>query len=821
MSNWSDLKASVAEVIKTNGNQEITGQILQNALNSIISNVGENATFAGIATPTTNPGTPDGNVFYLAIEPGVYSNFNGIKHQKDGNILIIYNNNSTWIARAVLDLSNLKNNIVPQYFLSEVAKEEVPITWIEGYYLKFDGTPEVSESWKYCEPFNIEKYKSKVGWDLYCTSSGVNPSFVAVCIYYDDNDNIIDEFIPNTYLVNCKLNIPKKAVKMALNAYNKAYNSIGEKMEPLKLVFAKTRPFQEMIDNFEIIKENAPQYCIDYREDINIEWIRGKYYNIAGTLSDNPNWEYCEPFSLDSFITNPYQESLFVTLEGRSDVVSSIVFFDDDNNVIKMLGVKGSSVNYKLIMPNRATKVAFSKPAIEYGTVSLGYKKTRFRLVKGIQIEIGDNYENINAFRQTPSYFTNPLGKRIINIEWIKDQYYDQYGNVQNQSPESKTCRCEPILVSSLNLGAFYDLYVSNLASSYKNISSIIFYDKFDNIIGIIKGNGFFNYRVPIPDKAYKIAFSGQYGTRVTGDNIVIRDTEVYVNKAISRKDYEEPMIIEALGDSLTAGSEWCDRLKGLLGQQVIGVNNRGIGGDTSIDLASRMGAIPFFISPVTIPESGSVNITLNSTLPLLQNKFAPGRQFNGDLRYGNYIIAGIEGTIKHTGGISIFDDNHVYTFTRVSPGDSVEIKNEIAVPKNYDSEYNKRIKIIWLGTNDVSSDVFNEDDLITNIRTIIGTTKRFIVLGLMCITIYENIKDLNYKLARAFGLHFLDIRHYMLNDALGDANIEPTEQDKSDIALGQVPKSLRIDDVHLNKVGYNLVGEQVYKRGKILKYWE
>lgn len=76
MANWSDLKASVAEVIKTNSNQEITGQILQNVLNSIISNVGANATFAGVATPTTNPGTPDGPVCYLASQVGTYSNFN-------------------------------------------------------------------------------------------------------------------------------------------------------------------------------------------------------------------------------------------------------------------------------------------------------------------------------------------------------------------------------------------------------------------------------------------------------------------------------------------------------------------------------------------------------------------------------------------------------------------------------------------------------------------------------------------------------------------------------------------------------------------------
>nr|DAT05781.1 MAG TPA: hypothetical protein [Caudoviricetes sp.] len=79
MAKWSILKAAIAESIKNNSNQEITGQVLQNVLNNIVSSVGENSTFAGIATPTTNPGVPDGNVFYLATEAGTYSNFNGIE----------------------------------------------------------------------------------------------------------------------------------------------------------------------------------------------------------------------------------------------------------------------------------------------------------------------------------------------------------------------------------------------------------------------------------------------------------------------------------------------------------------------------------------------------------------------------------------------------------------------------------------------------------------------------------------------------------------------------------------------------------------------
>lgn len=78
MGNYEQLKQAVSDVIKTNGNQEITGAILQNALLTIISTIGNNSTFAGIATPTTNPGTPDANVFYITGTSGLYSNFSGI-----------------------------------------------------------------------------------------------------------------------------------------------------------------------------------------------------------------------------------------------------------------------------------------------------------------------------------------------------------------------------------------------------------------------------------------------------------------------------------------------------------------------------------------------------------------------------------------------------------------------------------------------------------------------------------------------------------------------------------------------------------------------
>lgn len=108
MANWSDLKAAVAKVIKTNSNQEITGAVLQSALNNIISNVGENASFAGVATPTTNPGTPDGNVFYIAYTAGNYANFQskaGNLTVNPGELAILYNETTNW-GKSVIGMSS-------------------------------------------------------------------------------------------------------------------------------------------------------------------------------------------------------------------------------------------------------------------------------------------------------------------------------------------------------------------------------------------------------------------------------------------------------------------------------------------------------------------------------------------------------------------------------------------------------------------------------------------------------------------------------------------------------------------------------------------
>lgn len=121
MGGYTELKAAIAAVIKANGNNKITGAIMQNVLNTIVSTVGANRTFVGIANKNTNPGTPDGNVFYIAYTAGNYVNFQfgaGYLTVKPGELAILYNETTNWgkfvigmSSDGVIALANTTNQI--------------------------------------------------------------------------------------------------------------------------------------------------------------------------------------------------------------------------------------------------------------------------------------------------------------------------------------------------------------------------------------------------------------------------------------------------------------------------------------------------------------------------------------------------------------------------------------------------------------------------------------------------------------------------------------------------------------------------------------
>lgn len=113
MANYSQLKSAVNAVITTNGNNEITGAILNNILNTIIDTIGGNYTFAGVATPSTSVGSPDANVFWIG-GAGTYTNFGSSITIAAGNIGIFTYNGSFTRTELVLQASFSTGEVVSQ-----------------------------------------------------------------------------------------------------------------------------------------------------------------------------------------------------------------------------------------------------------------------------------------------------------------------------------------------------------------------------------------------------------------------------------------------------------------------------------------------------------------------------------------------------------------------------------------------------------------------------------------------------------------------------------------------------------------------------------
>ena len=216
MGNYEELKTAVAAVIKQNGNEEITGQIMQNTLLSMISNIGANSTFAGVATPETAPGTPDQNVFYLAGTPGVYANFGGYE-LKQG--IVMFTNASG--AFTAVDLG-FSNDDLKRLFLVDKSIIGIPnIDYDHLYNIPAGGAP----------GSYIDNNTFDTGWAIVSIDSGymsVSGANITRVLFFSDINPVAANLI-NTFTTNFQLIPIPATAKLALISLNKANNPEGYK----------------------------------------------------------------------------------------------------------------------------------------------------------------------------------------------------------------------------------------------------------------------------------------------------------------------------------------------------------------------------------------------------------------------------------------------------------------------------------------------------------------------------------------------------------------------------------------------------------------
>lgn len=285
------------------------------------------------------------------------------------------------------------------------------------------------------------------------------------------------------------------------------------------------------------------------------------------------------------------------------------------------------------------------------------------------------------------------------------------------------------------------------------------------------------------------------------------------------------PNVINCWGDSLTFGYGATDRntetypkvLQKLLGDSFT-VNNYAVSGEGTQQIASRQGGTLAYVQPCTIPANGSVNITLKDlvgTSIFLLNQ--------GDAGINPCYINGIKGTLSK--------DSSNIVFTRLENGDAVEIMHPVPLITDANKNARDGIIIIWCGSN--NRPYFNNSptteknevhNIIRCIKTMIkhsNCSGKYIVIGLTSKAYMSQIEMVNKVFATEFGEHFLDVRNNILLSGLKESEITPVDQDNTDIENGEIPSSLRVDEIHFNTKGYALIAKYVYELGKALGYWD
>jgi len=281
-------------------------------------------------------------------------------------------------------------------------------------------------------------------------------------------------------------------------------------------------------------------------------------------------------------------------------------------------------------------------------------------------------------------------------------------------------------------------------------------------------------------------------------------------------------------GASITAGQGGVNSYPGTIGAlSGYNVYNMGIGGETQTTIAARQGGLDIKLTKdVTIPATGAVNIEFaayNKDDGEYAGVVTPRNSAGAGWNPVN--IAGVEGTL------SIVVNGDVWprvlksaTFTRKTSGEAVTVPaGTLMTVDGQDLKTDITIFTVssnggWTSENTTARDDQYEG-LINLLDRSIANCKypeKVLIVGLTTQT-NKHWNQVHGALRAKYGEKFLDVRSYLASEqALIDAGITPTEQDKQLLAVGQIPPSLisnyPTDPVHMNDIGYKLMGTHVYE---------
>jgi len=279
---------------------------------------------------------------------------------------------------------------------------------------------------------------------------------------------------------------------------------------------------------------------------------------------------------------------------------------------------------------------------------------------------------------------------------------------------------------------------------------------------------------------------------------------------------------IECDGDSLTAGTgstanfAYPNYVQYYLPDRIVNIN--AIGGQTSDQIAARLGGYPI---NVTLTGGAFTGLANSIVLSAISEQFL-STSADTTTRVVSGNVLGIPCFITRTNSGS-----EVYT---IQPGVASSATIPAATPFIPDLLPNTRnhINVIWAGKNDstFTNTLANVDSIVQNLKQ----PRRFIVIGVLPsvnqglgTTAYNQIIAYNATLQAAYPNNFINSTPPTTAE-MAYIGYSPTSGDLIDIANGVFPAngqsqggstfpvSMHFDNTHLLSNGYNIIGYRVWQ---------
>jgi hypothetical protein len=534
------------------------------------------------------------------------------------------------------------------------------------------------------------------------------------------------------------------------------------------------------VEDYEFISDSITNFSfvnywvnkkITSQKDIKIDLkIRDYVYQNAVIAANGSLFGFGVDYASDFFITAPGER---FSLKSRLDNSSSNLkiaygFFNGAPSASTFISgstATGSEIvtNEVVVVPAGATVIGMSyKKSYPFEIVKLNnYDFITNPVLNTIFIESRKTVSNTSVFGILGN------GQGMLEVE-----ARDAFGKVYTSEP----VYCGYVNYLGASLGFYITLFKTN-GTEYGKVYNINPADTSYKLMPILNTDAQIQSKivlgfVSIKGFGIKRAMYGLFSSKI------VFNFNEFEYKEILEAPKQATQII-TWGDSLTSiGSGYGNDFTPVGYMASI----YGIGGETSLQIAARIGSIPYEINAEFTIPSGTTATSIS-----LRSSWTRAALFPRE-NYGiqTCSIRGIDGNLIVTSAGS------AATFTRLVAGTATLVKKGEKLISYGQKQLSNEIQVIWMGQN---GGYTSEADLVNQY---LAVTRNIASGKYLVLTAHLNTTDsLELLMQQTFGSKYINTRQWCVNYALAESGITPTQADLDAIALGNCPPSLLVDGTH------------------------